>query len=38
MVIWLQDQQYYGESESGHFITLDGDAAHRAGRVRWNWC
>lgn len=30
-VIWQQDQQYSGESESGHFVTMDGDPAHRAG-------
>jgi putative redox protein len=30
-VTWQQEQQYDGESDSGHHITMDGDAAHRAG-------
>jgi putative redox protein len=30
-VTWQHDQQYDGHSESGHHVTLDGDAAHRAG-------
>jgi putative redox protein len=30
-VIWQQDQQYDAESHSGHHVTIDADAAHRAG-------
>jgi putative redox protein len=30
-VTWRQDQQYDAESHSGHHVTMDGDAAHRAG-------
>ena len=30
-VTWKQDQQYDAESNSGHHIVMDGDAAHRAG-------
>ena len=30
-VTWLHDQQYDAESKSGHHVTLDSDAAHRAG-------
>jgi putative redox protein len=30
-VTWQQEQQYDGESDSGHHITMDGDGAHRAG-------
>jgi putative redox protein len=30
-VTWQKDQQYDGESHSGHHVTMDGDAAHRAG-------
>jgi putative redox protein len=28
---WQQDQQYDTESHSGHHVTIDGEAAHRAG-------
>jgi putative redox protein len=28
---WKQDQQYDGESHSGHHVAMDGDAAHLAG-------
>jgi putative redox protein len=30
-VTWQKDQQYDGESHSGHHVTMDGDAAHRSG-------
>ena len=30
-VRWQTEQQYDGESASGHRVTMDGDAAHRAG-------
>jgi putative redox protein len=30
-VTWKQDQQYDGESPSGHHVTMDGDASHLAG-------
>jgi putative redox protein len=30
-VTWQQEQQYDGESDSGHHVTLDGDGAHKAG-------
>ncbi len=30
-VTWQQDQQYDAESQSGHHVTMDADAAHRAG-------
>ena len=30
-VTWQQDQQYDGLSESGHHVTMESDAAHRAG-------
>jgi putative redox protein len=30
-VTWQQDQQYDAESQSGHHVTIDGEAAHRAG-------
>jgi putative redox protein len=28
---WQQNQQYDTESDSGHHVALDGDAAHRGG-------
>jgi putative redox protein len=28
---WQQNQQYDAESDSGHHVALDGDAAHRGG-------
>jgi putative redox protein len=28
---WIEDQQYDGESHSGHHVVMDGDAAHVAG-------
>ena len=28
---WKQDQQYDGESHSGHHMVVDGDAAHLGG-------
>jgi putative redox protein len=28
---WKQDQQYDGESESGHHVVMDGDSTHGAG-------
>jgi putative redox protein len=28
---WQRDQQYDTESDSGHHVALDGDAAHRGG-------
>jgi putative redox protein len=30
-VTWQQAQQYDAESDSGHHVALDGDAAHRGG-------
>ena len=30
-VTWQHDQQYDAESHSGHHVTMDGEAAHRAG-------
>jgi putative redox protein len=30
-VTWQKDQQYDGESHSGNHVTIDADAAHRAG-------
>jgi putative redox protein len=30
-VTWQHDQQYDAESSSGHHVTMDSDAAHRAG-------
>jgi putative redox protein len=30
-VTWQQEQQYDGESDSGHHVTMDGDGAHKAG-------
>jgi putative redox protein len=30
-VTWKQEQQYDGESHSGHHVVMDGDAAHVAG-------
>jgi putative redox protein len=30
-VTWQHDQQYDAESNSGHHVTMDGEAAHRAG-------
>jgi putative redox protein len=30
-VNWLKDQQYDAESNSGHHVTMDADAAHEAG-------
>ena len=28
---WQHDQQYDGESHSGHHLVMDGEAAHKAG-------
>lgn len=28
---WQHDQQYDGESHSGHHLVMDGDAAHKGG-------
>src|SRR5580704_10532843 len=30
-VTWLRDQQYDGESASGHHVTMDAGAAHESG-------
>ncbi len=30
-VTWQKDQQYDGESHTGNHVTIDADAAHRAG-------
>jgi putative redox protein len=30
-VTWLHDQQYDAVSHSGHHVTMDADAAHKAG-------
>jgi putative redox protein len=30
-VTWLHDQQYDAVSHSGHHVTMDGEAAHKAG-------
>jgi putative redox protein len=30
-VTWQKDRQYDGESQSGHHVTMDADAAHLAG-------
>src|ERR1700685_284474 len=31
IVTWKQEQQYDAESDSGHHVALDGDAAHLGG-------
>src|SRR6201996_7418837 len=30
-VTWQHDQQYDAVSQSGHLVTMDGEAAHKAG-------
>jgi putative redox protein len=30
-VLWQHDQQYDAVSQSGHRVTMDGEAAHKAG-------